>query len=240
MSARFTGKDDPARRTGATEKMQERAEVTRRAVLATAAVLFEQHGYVGTSISDVARTSGYTSGAIYFHFGSKEGLARSVLEAHFAEWPRFVEYWESRDAPVLQRLVGLSLAVAREFRDNVIVRAGNRLWSERRTIPVSLPRPFVGWIDATSRILTAAGEAGELAPGTDAERTARVLVSSFFGTHTVSDALNERRNIEEAVSDLWILLLPGLQASPTDPAKCLAGARGLLAESLASAAPTVK
>ncbi|WP_043662841.1 ScbR family autoregulator-binding transcription factor [Streptomyces xylophagus] len=220
--------------------MQERAEVTRRAVLATAAVLFEQHGYVGTSISDVARTSGYTSGAIYFHFGSKEGLARGVLEAHFAEWPRYVERWESLDAPVLDRLVGLSLAVAREFRDNVIVRAGNRLWSERRTIPVSLPRPFVGWIDAAARMLTCAEEVGELAPGTDVERTARVLVSCFFGTHTVSDALNDRRNIEEAVSDLWMLLLPGLQAAPVDPAKCLDGAGRLLAESRGRPAPSVK
>ncbi|MER7922687.1 ScbR family autoregulator-binding transcription factor [Streptomyces sp. NPDC096057] len=217
--------------------MQERAEATRRAVLATAAVLFEQHGYVGTSISDVARTSGYTSGAIYFHFGSKEGLARSVLEAHFAEWPRYVERWESQDAPVLDRLVGLSLAVAREFRDNVIVRAGNRLWSERKTIPVSLPRPFVGWIDVTARMLTAAADAGELAPGMDPERAARVLVSSFFGTHTVSDALNDRRNVEEAVTDLWLMLLPGLQSAPTDPVRCLEGARALLEASRGRIAP---
>ncbi|MER6208760.1 ScbR family autoregulator-binding transcription factor [Streptomyces sp. NPDC001073] len=217
--------------------MQERAEATRRAVLATAAVLFEQHGYVGTSISDVARASGYTSGAIYFHFGSKEGLARGVLEAHFAEWPRYVEHWESGDAPVLDRLVGLSLAVAREFRDNVIVRAGNRLWSERKTIPVSLPRPFVGWIDATARLLTAAAAAGELAPGTDPERAARVLVSSFFGTHTVSDALNDRRNVEEAVTDLWLMLLPGLQAAPTDPVRCLDAARALLEATRGRIAP---
>lgn len=220
--------------------MQERAEATRRAVLATAAVLFEQHGYVGTSISDVARTSGYTSGAIYFHFGSKEGLARGVLEAHFAEWPRFVERWESQEGPVLDRLVGLSLAVAREFRDNVIVRAGNRLWSERRSIPVSLPRPFVGWIDVASHMLAAAAQAGELAPGVDAERAARVLVSSFFGVHTVSDALDDRRNIEEAVSDLWTMLLPGLQAAPVDPAKCLEGARTLLGAPREWPAPSVK
>ncbi|MFG2376695.1 ScbR family autoregulator-binding transcription factor [Streptomyces sp. NPDC048504] len=220
--------------------MQERAEATRRAVLATAAVLFEQHGYVGTSISDVARTSGYTSGAIYFHFGSKEGLARGVLEAHFAEWPRFVERWESQEGPVLDRLVGLSFAVAREFRDNVIVRAGNRLWSERRSIPVSLPRPFVGWIDVASHMLAAAAQAGELAPGVDAERAARVLVSSFFGVHTVSDALDDRRNIEEAVSDLWMMLLPGLQAAPIDPAKCLEGARTLLGAPREWPAPSVK
>ncbi|MEV8540989.1 ScbR family autoregulator-binding transcription factor [Streptomyces sp. NPDC051572] len=219
--------------------MQERAEATRRAVLATAAVLFEQHGYVGASISDVARTSGYTSGAIYFHFGSKEGLARGVLEAHFAEWPRYVERWESQEGPVLDRLVGLSFAVAREFRDNVIVRAGNRLWSERRTIPVSLPRPFVGWIDAAAHMLTAAAQAGELAPGVDAERAARVLVSSFFGVHTVSDALDDRRNIEEAVSDLWMMLLPGLQAAPVDPVKCLEGARKLLAATRGWPAPSV-
>jgi hypothetical protein len=89
-------------------------------------------------------------------------------------------------------------------------------------------------------MLAAAGEAGEIAPGTDVERAARVLVSSFFGTHTVSDALDDRRNIEQAVSDLWMMLLPGLQAAPVDPAKCLEGARRLLATPRGRPAPSMK
>ncbi|MGX9884231.1 ScbR family autoregulator-binding transcription factor [Streptomyces sp. NPDC002276] len=207
--------------------MQERAEATRQAVLAAAAVLFEQHGYVGTSISDVARRSGYTSGAIYFHFGSKEGLAASVFEAHFGEWPRLVASWTSLEGPVLDRLVGLSLAVAREFRDNVIVRAGNRLSNESRSIPAELPQPFVGWIEIVAQLLDAARENGELAPDTDVERAARVVVAGFFGTHTVSAALDDRRHVERAVTDLWLFLLPALQASP-DPHGCLDRARTLL------------
>ncbi|MGW0831911.1 ScbR family autoregulator-binding transcription factor [Streptomyces prunicolor] len=217
--------------------MQERAEATRRAVLAAAAVLFEQHGYVGTSISDVARTSGYTSGAIYFHFGSKEGLAEAVYDAHFAEWPRLVERWDSLGGPVLDRLVGLSLAVAREFRDNVIVRAGNRLSNESRSISTELPKPFVGWISTCTQLLAAAQENGELAPGTDVERAAHVVVASFSGTHTLSDALNNRRHVEQAVVDLWTLLLPGLQASP-DPGGCLERAHSLLDRPPAPRAPS--
>ncbi|WP_105968461.1 ScbR family autoregulator-binding transcription factor [Streptomyces geranii] len=207
--------------------MQERAEVTRRSILAAAALLFERHGYVGTSISDVARTSGYTSGAIYFHFGNKEGLAQSVLDAYFGEWPRLVEKWRSRGGPVLDRTVGLSLEVAREYRDNLIVRAGNRLWNEHKSIPTHLPQPFVGWISTVAELLAEARDAGELAAGTDVSRAARVVVAGFFGSHSISDALDRRRSVEEAVAEFWLLVLPGLQAEP-DPEGCLERVRGRL------------
>lgn len=200
--------------------MQERAETTRKAVLIAAARLFEERGYAGTSISDVARASGYTSGALYFHFGSKEDLARSLVEAHFARWPSLITHCLRREGDVLARLVALSLAVAREFRDDPVVRAGNRLWHERLTISAELPRPFTGWISTIADVLEQALRAGELDGGVDVARAARTVVSAFFGIHTVSDALCDRQDIEERVLDMWRLVLPALQARP-DPEGCL-------------------
>ncbi|WP_416970741.1 ScbR family autoregulator-binding transcription factor [Streptomyces sp. 4F14] len=206
--------------------MQERAETTRKAVLVAASRLFEEYGYAGTSISDVARASGYTSGALYFHFGSKEDLARSVVEAHFTHWPPVVADCLERDGSALERLVLLSFEVAREFRDNHVVRAGNRLWNERHAISTQLPPPFVGWITTVAEILAQSRAAGELSPAVDIPRAARTVIGAFFGTHTVSDALTRRADVEEAVTDMWRLLLPALQTHP-DPEGCLSRARGL-------------
>ncbi|MFF4763564.1 ScbR family autoregulator-binding transcription factor [Streptomyces sp. NPDC001292] len=194
--------------------MQERAEETRRAVLQAAAHLFFERGYAGTSIADIGERSGRTSGAIYFHYANKERLALAVVEAHFAAWPALVAQHESVAEPALERLVRLSFSVARAFRDDVVVRAGARLWAERRSIDVEMPPPFVDWITTVERMLAAARSEGGLAPAAEPGRDAPTLVAAFFGLHTLSDVLDDRLLIEDRLAALWLLLLPGLQADP--------------------------
>ncbi|WP_329374208.1 TetR/AcrR family transcriptional regulator [Streptomyces sp. NBC_00669] len=194
--------------------MQGRAETTRRCLVEAAARLFEERGYAGTSISDISALSGRTSGAIYFHFGNKEQLALAVVEAHFATWPEMISGIHRSYESALERLVALSFSVARAFRDDVVVRAGSRLWTERRAIDTPLPAPFLGWIDTVGSLLREAAEQGELAGGLAPETAAVGVVYAFFGMHTVSDALDGRDQIEDRLYDLWLLLLAGLQAKP--------------------------
>jgi AcrR family transcriptional regulator len=192
--------------------MRERAEATRQLLLQSAAHLFDQHGYVGTSISDISRRSGLTSGAVYFHYANKENLARAVVEEHFASWPPLIARISESGAPALEKVVYLSYEVAKAFRDDILVRAGARLWTERKSINAPLPRPFVGWIDTLAALLAQARDEGDVAPQIDPQAAATVLVCAFFGTHTVSDALDDRTLIEEHVTSLWLHFLPGLQA----------------------------
>ncbi|GAA3062087.1 ScbR family autoregulator-binding transcription factor [Streptomyces glomeratus] len=198
--------------------MQDRAEETRRAVLQAAAHLFFERGYAATSISDISERSGRTSGAIYFHYTNKEQLALAVVEAHFATWPALVAHHAAAPESTLRKLVRLSFAVARAFRDDVLVRAGARLWAERRSIAVQMPPPFVDWIATVEGMLTQARAEGDLAPHAEPGRDAPTLVAAFFGLHTLSDALDERVLIEDRLTDLWLLLLPGLQADPAPQA----------------------
>ncbi|SCE39132.1 transcriptional regulator, TetR family [Streptomyces sp. DvalAA-14] len=200
--------------------MQVRATATRRFLLETAARLFDERGYAGTSISDISALSGRTSGAIYFHFASKEKLALAVVEEHFATWPELIARLRAAPGPALEKLVQLSFTVARAFRDDVVVRAGSRLWMERKAIDEQLPTPFVGWIDAVTALLQEARGQGALAEAVVPEKAALGIVYAFFGLHTVSDALEGRDRIEERLHDLWLMLLLALQAVP-DPAALL-------------------
>ncbi|MFE2596904.1 ScbR family autoregulator-binding transcription factor [Streptomyces sp. NPDC059396] len=203
---------------------QVRAKTTRRFLLEAAAHLFDERGYAGTSISDISAQSGRTSGAIYFHYASKENLALAVVEAHFASWPEMIERHSSPDFPALERLVALSFDVARAFRDDVIIRAGARLWAERAAIDATFPKPFVGWMETVTQLLEEARQEGELGNGITPQVAAHGIVCAFFGLHTVSEALEGRRQIEEGLHDLWLLLLSGLQTHP-DPAGLLARVR---------------
>ena len=59
--------------------MERRAE-TRRALLDAAAELFATRGIDGASVDAIAEAAGRTSGAVYDHFGGKEGLLFCLLE----------------------------------------------------------------------------------------------------------------------------------------------------------------
>ncbi|MGW3495430.1 ScbR family autoregulator-binding transcription factor [Streptomyces sp. NPDC001020] len=208
--------------------MQDRAEATRKAVLQTAAHLFFERGYAATSISDISERSGRTSGAIYFHYANKEQLALAVVRAHFAAWPSMIARHEAVPGPALEKLVGLSFEVACAFRDDVLVRAGARLWTERRSIDAEMPPPFVDWIATVARLLTRARAEGDLAPHAEPTRDAPTLVAAFFGLHTLSDVLDDRMLIEDRLTNFWLLLLPGIQAVPA-PQALLAKAGGRMA-----------
>lgn len=64
---------------------QERAVRTRRAILEAAASVFDERGYEAATIADILTRAGVTKGALYFHFSSKQDLARGVLDEQFAE-----------------------------------------------------------------------------------------------------------------------------------------------------------
>lgn len=194
--------------------MQERAEATRRYLVESAAQLFEERGYAGTSISDISALSGRTSGAIYFHFASKEKLALAVVEATLGTWPEMIEKARAEAAPALDTLVSLSFSVARAFRDDVVVRAGSRLWMERKAIDAPVPGPFGAWVATVTDLLRQAADAGELAAGVDPDTAALTVVYAFFGLHTVSDATDGRAAIEDRLREMWQVLLPALRAVP--------------------------
>ena len=60
---------------------EERRAQTRQALLDAAAELFAARGIDEASIDAVAEAAGRTSGAVYDHFGGKEGLLFALLES---------------------------------------------------------------------------------------------------------------------------------------------------------------
>ncbi|HWD01566.1 MAG TPA: helix-turn-helix domain-containing protein [Amycolatopsis sp.] len=59
---------------------QERSDSTRAALVSAARVLFAARGYHDVPAEEITRTAGVTRGALYHHFGDKQGLFRAVVE----------------------------------------------------------------------------------------------------------------------------------------------------------------
>jgi AcrR family transcriptional regulator len=62
----------------------EKQQRTRGALLRAASRLFCRRGLEGTSVDDVAQAAGYTKGAFYANFKSKEELFLAMLDERFA------------------------------------------------------------------------------------------------------------------------------------------------------------
>jgi AcrR family transcriptional regulator len=54
-------------------------------ILAAAARMFQKRGYTGTTMRDLAREVGITSGSIFHHFRCKEDMLLAVVERGLAE-----------------------------------------------------------------------------------------------------------------------------------------------------------
>lgn len=62
------------------ELHMKKSEKTREFILSCCAPVFNQKGFVGTSLSDLENATGLTKGCIYGLFNSKEGLAVECFE----------------------------------------------------------------------------------------------------------------------------------------------------------------
>jgi TetR/AcrR family transcriptional regulator, transcriptional repressor for nem operon len=57
-----------------------KATHTRQRIIETAAIVFNQYGYAGSSISDIMQLTGLQRGGIYNHFKSKDEIALAAFD----------------------------------------------------------------------------------------------------------------------------------------------------------------
>ena len=58
----------------------EQRERTRAEIVRLATAQFAEHGYAGVALEQLMAEAGLTRGALYHHFGSKQGLFQAVVE----------------------------------------------------------------------------------------------------------------------------------------------------------------
>ncbi|MDQ0377634.1 TetR/AcrR family transcriptional regulator [Amycolatopsis thermophila] len=79
---------------------EERSQSTRAALMAAARELFAERGYQAVPADEIVRAAGVTRGALYHHYGDKQGLFRAVFEELEVEVTAEVEA-ATKDAPDL-------------------------------------------------------------------------------------------------------------------------------------------
>jgi AcrR family transcriptional regulator len=73
-------------------------------LLAVAVEVFNERGYDGTSMEDLARRLGITKSAIYHHVSGKEELLRLATSRALDGWSAVADQARALDAPAIERL----------------------------------------------------------------------------------------------------------------------------------------
>ena len=93
----------------------------RRHLARVAAKLFAARGYDATSVREIAEAAGVTKPTLYYHFGSKEGLAQALLnqplEAFLGRLAAVLEEQEQEPRVMLERMVASHLEFCLEDPD---------------------------------------------------------------------------------------------------------------------------
>ncbi|MEV4195080.1 ScbR family autoregulator-binding transcription factor [Streptomyces toxytricini] len=183
---------------------QVRAIRTRKTILSAAAKIFEERGYQAATISEILTTAGVTKGALYFHFQSKEDLAQGVLaeqDQQLSVPPR---------ASKMQEIVDVVMLQAHRLQTDPMVRAGVRLSMDQLAQGLDRSGPFLRWGEVGLELLQRAQAQGELLPHVVPSETADVIVGSFAGIQSMSQAICEYRDLVGRVSALMRHVLPSV------------------------------
>jgi AcrR family transcriptional regulator len=104
-------------RTSAGSRQQARTEATRRKLLQAAEQLFARDGFEAARLEDIAAEAGYTRGAFYANFESKEDIFFALLEHWVAQRIEEVNALLRQHASAEQRLRALREYYAQNARD---------------------------------------------------------------------------------------------------------------------------
>ncbi|MFE6872384.1 ScbR family autoregulator-binding transcription factor [Kitasatospora sp. NPDC057692] len=187
---------------------QERAVRTRATILRAAAQIFDEYGFSGSSVSRIINLAGTTQGAMYFHFRSKEDLAKAVIDEQTSD----LDLPEQPEG--LRQLVRTTLYLADELQGNVLLRAGVTLAVEQGQLGLRDFSPYEMWAGQFRAELEAARRAGELLDDVAVEEFAQVLVAAYTGSQIMSHLRTGRADLPERIVQLWWFLLPGIAPAP--------------------------
>ncbi|WP_035798954.1 ScbR family autoregulator-binding transcription factor [Kitasatospora mediocidica] len=182
---------------------QERGIRTQRAILEAAASVFDEFGYEAATIAEILKRAQVTKGALYFHFSSKEALARGVLDEAVTTDGVLPQAFR------LQELVDTAMALAHRLPREPLLSASIRL-SVDRTARTMFGTRWPDWIALLAGQLQEAKENGEVLPHVVPADTARLLVGAWTGVQLVAEALPDQPALESEIAQLFDHLLPGI------------------------------
>jgi len=211
-----TGSPTSARVDGRRRVARAEGRDARQELLSAAADVFAERGFHDASIDEIAERAGYSKGAVYWHFASKDDLFLALVEERVDRpWREMVELLQSAPAeldmaPEASRRFATLLAGQRDW-----LLLDNEYWSQAVRDP-DLRRSYAKrrreLRAALGNALAArAGTLGAPQIGVDPERVATAIMALSIGL--AQQALVDPRAVPaDLLGETIVLIYRGLLA----------------------------
>jgi AcrR family transcriptional regulator len=100
-------------------------EISKQHILAAAEKVFSQCGYVGANMDEIAKMTGMTKGAIFWHYGSKLGLFKAVLEKAAGRVRQIFEHAFNSQTGIMEQCQKIMLEIQRDLAFQVMLQLGS-------------------------------------------------------------------------------------------------------------------
>jgi AcrR family transcriptional regulator len=102
---------------------------TRARLLRAAVSVFDRKGYSAASVREIVEIAGVTKPALYYHFGSKEGVLTAVLQEAAREFTAAMVRGLRRPGTARERLFGICADLHGLFQEHVpVVRVAHSVF----------------------------------------------------------------------------------------------------------------
>jgi AcrR family transcriptional regulator len=163
-------------------------ESRRAAIVEKAAGLYAERGFMGASISDLAKACKTSKSLIYHYYASKEDILFEVMHSHVAVLKQTAQAVMAQPISPVEKLRAITREFMRHYagaaaRQKVLLNELGHLPAERRAVIVGIQHELIDMIQATL-----SGIRPELSSKTALKLPAAML---YFGminwTHTWMD-----------------------------------------------------
>ena len=192
---------------------QARSEVTRQKIIDAAVDLFSSRGYDATGLGDIIGRVGVTKGALYYHFDSKDSLARAIIAEGAAALSKTFADISSAPAPAFENMIHGIFVVADLVRGDKL--AGTAVYLARALAPFgnAASQAYDDWLRVLLAQAAQAQDQGDLRVGVDAAAIAELVLAAFLGVELVANAASRGADLIKRLARAWDLLMPAI-ASP--------------------------
>ncbi len=176
--------------------MPDKAERTKQFILEKVAPIFNQQGYMGTSMAAITEAVGMTKGAIYGNFKDKETLAVAAFNYNIrSEMGQLTRFIEAQSSPVEQLLAILDFYTQQRSHQHPgggcpIINVGVDSNHQKPILLARVQEVIGKLVRNIERIIKAGVAIGQLKTDLDTSASARHYTSiqgAIFMTMTLKD-----------------------------------------------------
>lgn len=168
--------------------LQARAEATRRKIIETAVDLFSELGYGETGLADVLQRAGVSKGAFYYHFDSKEAVAKAIIAEFDSRATVVTQDNFDPDQPTLGGIIKATFAVQDLMHRDPTVRVGQMLSQALHQVSSAGSQMYSGWTEKFVDMVNDVAAVGGIRAQVDPLDVAEAIWAGVLGAHLVSAA----------------------------------------------------